>query len=162
MRIVLTDGSGVKWTTDLPPPFGNRDPQDCARRSFVGGVEGRHRSARELTEDRMSSKVWTPQLQLLTKVTKARLTARQAFMATMLGNVRQLLRDLPLDQPLIDHTDEEIIDLVKKVFREPSAKRASLLNRSIGRRKQKRTARIFDLSTGGGACLQKHGPKPSK
>ena len=110
----------------------------------------------------MSSKVWTPQLQLLTKVTKARLTARQAFMANMLGNVRQLLLDLPLDRPLIDHTDEEIIALVRKVFREPSAKRSSLLNRSIGRRKRKRTARIFDLSTGGGACFQKHRPKPSK
>jgi hypothetical protein len=109
----------------------------------------------------MSSKVWTPQLQLLTKVTKARLTARQAFMANMLGNVRQLLLDLPLDRPLIDHTDEEIIALVRKVFREGSAKRA-LLNRSIGRRKRKRTARIFDLSTGGGACFQKHRLKPSK
>ena len=110
----------------------------------------------------MSSKVWTPQLQLLTKVTKARLTARQALMANMLGNVRQLLRDLPLDHPLIDHTDEEIIALVRKVFREPSAKRGSLLNRSIGRRMRKRTARIFDLSTGGGACFQKHRLKPSK
>src|SRR5215469_2223630 len=89
------------------------------------------------TEDRMSSKVWTPQLQLLTKVTKARLTARQALMANMLGNVRQLLLDLPLDRPLIDHTDEEIIALVRKVFREPSAKQ--LLNRSIGRRKRNRT-----------------------
>ena len=85
----------------------------------------------------MSSKVWTPQLQLLTKVTKARLTARQAFMANMLGNVRQLLLDLPLDRPLIDHTDEEIIALVRKVFRERSAKQDPLLNR-IGRRKRKR------------------------
>jgi len=110
----------------------------------------------------MSSKVWTPQLQLLTRVTKARLTARQAFMANMLGNVRQLLRDLPLDHPLIDHTDEEIIALVRKVFREPNAKRGSLLNRSIGRRKRKRTARIFDLSIGGGACFQKHRLKRSK
>jgi hypothetical protein len=110
----------------------------------------------------MSSKVWTPQLQLLTKVTKARLTARQAFMANMLGNVRQLLRDLPLDRPLIDNTDEEIIALVRKVFRERNAKRGSLLNRSIGRRKRKPTARIFDLSIGGGACLQKHRLKPSK
>jgi len=110
----------------------------------------------------MSSKVWTPQLQLLTRVTKARLTARQAFMANMLGNVRQLLRDLPLDHPLIDNTDEEIIALVRKVFRERSAKRGSLLNRSIGRRKRKRTARIFDPSTGGGACLQKHRLKPPK
>ena len=110
----------------------------------------------------MSSKVWTPQLQLLTKVTKARLTSRQALMANMLGNVRQLLLDLPLDRPLIDHTDEEIIALVRKVFREPSAKRSSLLNRSIGRRKRKRTARIFDLSTGGAACFQKHRLKPSK
>ena len=97
-----------------------------------------HRAARELTEDRMSRKVWKAQLQLLTKVTKARLTARQAFMANMLGNVRQLLRDLPLDQPLIDHTDEEIIALVRKVFRKRRAKRDSLLNRSIGRRKRKR------------------------
>jgi hypothetical protein len=110
----------------------------------------------------MSRKVWTAQLQLLTKVTKARLTARQAFMANILGNVRQLLRDLPLDHPLIDHTDEEIIALVRKVFREDSAKRDPLLNRSFGRRKRKRTARIFDLSTGGGACLQKHRLKPSK
>src|SRR5215472_3944480 len=110
----------------------------------------------------MSRKVWKAQLQLLTKVTKARLTARQAFMANMLGNVRQLLRDLPLDRPLIDNTDEEIIALVRKVFQERSAKRGSLLNRSIGRRKRKRTARIFDLRTGGGACLQKHRLKPSK
>ena len=102
----------------------------------------------------MSRKVWKAQLQLLTKVTKARLTARQAFMANMLGNVRQLLRDLPLDHPLIDNTDEEIIALVRKVFRERSAKRGSLLNRSIGRRKRKRTARIFDLSTGGGRVFK--------
>jgi hypothetical protein len=87
----------------------------------------------------MSRKVWKAQLQLLTKVTKARLTARQAFMANMLGNVRQLLRDLPLDQPLIDHTDEEIIALVRKVFRERRAKRGS---RSIGRRKRKKRTLI--------------------
>jgi hypothetical protein len=52
--------------------------------------------------------------------------------------VRQLLRDLPLDRPLIEHTDEEIIALVRRMFREGSAKRDSLLNRSIGRRKRKR------------------------
>ncbi len=86
----------------------------------------------------MSKKAWKAQLELLVKVTKARLTTRQAFMANMLGNVRQLLRDLPLDQPLIEHTDEEIIALVRRLFREPSAKRDSLLNRSIGRRKRKR------------------------
>jgi hypothetical protein len=86
----------------------------------------------------MSNKAWKAQLELLTKVRKARLTARQAFMANMLGNVRQLLRDLPLDQPLIDHTDEEIIALVRKAFRERSAKRDSFLNRSTGRRKRKR------------------------
>jgi hypothetical protein len=68
----------------------------------------------------------------------ARLTARQAFMANMLGDVRQLLRDLPLDHPLIDNINEEIIALVRKVFRERSAKRGSLLNRSIARRKRKR------------------------
>ena len=79
----------------------------------------------------MSRKAGKTQLELLIKVTKARLPARQAFMANMLGNVRQLLRDLPLDRPLIEHTDEEI-------FREPRAKRDSLLNRSIGRRKRKR------------------------
>ena len=84
----------------------------------------------------MSRKAWKTQLELLIKVTKARLTARQAFMANMLGNVRQLLRDLPLDRPLIEHTDEEIIALVRKMFRE--RKRDSLLNRSIGRRKRKR------------------------
>jgi hypothetical protein len=86
----------------------------------------------------MSNKAWKAQLELLMKVRKARLTARQAFMANMLGNVRQLLRDLPLDQPLIDTTDEEIIALVRKAFRERSAKWDSLLNRSIGRRKRKR------------------------
>ena len=86
----------------------------------------------------MSRKAWKAQLELLVKVTKARLTTRQAFMANMLGNVRQLLRDLPLDKPLIDHTDEEIIALVKKMFRGRSAKRDSLLNRSIGRQKRKR------------------------
>ena len=90
----------------------------------------------------MSSKVWTPQLQLLTKVTKARLTARQAFIANMLGNVRQLLLDLPLDKPLIHHTDEEIIALVKRAFRERSAKRDSPLNRSMGRRKRKNRLRL--------------------
>lgn len=84
----------------------------------------------------MSRKAGKTQLELLIKVTKARLTARQAFMANMLGNVRQLLRDLPLDQPLIEHTDEEIIALVRRMFRE--RKRDSLLNRSIGRRKRKR------------------------
>ena len=86
----------------------------------------------------MSRKAGKTQLELLTKVTKARLTARQAFMANMLGNVRQLLRDLPLDRPLIEHTDEEIIALVRRMFRERSAKRDSLLNHSIGRRKRKR------------------------
>ena len=94
----------------------------------------------------MSRKVWKAQLQLLTKVTKARLTARQAFMANMLGNVRQLLRDLPLDRPLIDHTDEEIIALVRKVFRERRAKRDSRLNRSIGRRKRKKRTLISAIS----------------
>jgi len=84
----------------------------------------------------MSRKAGKTQLELLIKVTKARLPARQAFMANMLGNVRQLLRDLPLDRPLIEHTDEEIIALVRRMFR--SAKRDSLLNRSIGRRKRKR------------------------
>ncbi|MGB8587720.1 MAG: hypothetical protein WCD87_18995 [Pseudolabrys sp.] len=84
----------------------------------------------------MSRKAWKTQLELLIKVTKARLTAREAFMANMLGNVRQLLRDLPLDRPLIEHTDEEIIALVRRMFRE--RKRDSLLNRSIGRRKRKR------------------------
>jgi hypothetical protein len=86
----------------------------------------------------MSRKAAKTQLEFLIKVTKARLPARQAFMANMLGNVRQLLRDLPLDQPLIDTTDEEIIALVRKAFRERSAKWDSLLNRSIGRRKRKR------------------------
>jgi hypothetical protein len=84
----------------------------------------------------MSRKAGKTQLEFLTKVTKARLTARQAFIANMLGNVRQLLRDLPLDRPLIEHTDEEIIALVRRMFREGSAKRDSLLNRS-GRRKRK-------------------------
>ena len=82
----------------------------------------------------MSRKAGKTQLELLTKVTKARLPARQSFMANMLGNVRQLLRDLPLDRPLIEHTDEEIIALVRRMFRERSAKR----DRSIGRRKRKR------------------------
>jgi hypothetical protein len=82
----------------------------------------------------MSRKAGKTQLELLIKVTKARLPARQSFMANMLGNVRQLLRDLPLDRPLIEHTDEEIIALVRRMFRERSAKR----DRSIGRRKRKR------------------------
>jgi hypothetical protein len=43
-------------------------------------------------------------------------------MANMLGNVRQLLLDLPLDKPLINYTDEEIIALVRKAFRERSVK----------------------------------------
>ena len=86
----------------------------------------------------MSRKAWKTQLELLNKVTRARLTARQAFMANMLGNVRQLLRDLPLDRPLIEHTDEEIIALVRRMFRERGAKRDSLLNRSIGGQKRKR------------------------
>ena len=86
----------------------------------------------------MSNKAWQAQLELLVKVRKARLTARQAFMANMLGNVRQLLRDLPLDRPLIEHTDEEIIALVRRMFRGGNAKRDSLSNRSIGRRKRKR------------------------
>jgi hypothetical protein len=86
----------------------------------------------------MSRKAVKTELELLIKVAKARLPARQAFMANMLGNVRQLLRDLPLDQPLIEHTDEEIIALVRRMFRERSAKRDSLLNRSIGRRKRNR------------------------
>jgi len=85
----------------------------------------------------MSRKAGKTQLELLIKVAKARLPARQAFMATMLGNVRQLLRDLPLDRPLIEHTDEEIIALVRRMFRGGSAKRDSLSNRSIGRRKRK-------------------------
>ena len=80
----------------------------------------------------MSRKAWKTQLELLIKVTKARLTAREAFMANMLGNVRQLLRDLPLDQPLIEHTDEEIIALVRRMFRERSAKRDSLTAASGG------------------------------
>jgi hypothetical protein len=86
----------------------------------------------------VSRKAGKTQLELLIKVTKARLPARQTFLANMLGNVRQLLRDLPLDRPLIEYTDEEIIALVRRIFRERSAKRDSLLNRSIGRRKRKR------------------------
>jgi hypothetical protein len=86
----------------------------------------------------MSRKAGKTQLELLIKVTKARLPARQTFMANMLGNVRQLLRDLPLDRPLIEYTDEEIIALVRRIFRERSAKRDSRVNRSIGRRKRKR------------------------
>ena len=66
----------------------------------------------------MSRKAGKTELEFLNKVTKARLPARQAFMANILGNVRQLLRDLPLDRPLIEHTDEEIIALVRKMFRE--------------------------------------------
>jgi hypothetical protein len=85
----------------------------------------------------MGTKAWNAQLELLTKVRHARLPPRQAFIANMLGNVRQLLRDLPLDKPLINHTDEEIIALVRKSFRERSAKRDLLLKRSIGRRKRK-------------------------
>jgi hypothetical protein len=86
----------------------------------------------------MSRKAVKTQVEVLIKVTKARLPARQAFVANMLGNVRQLLRDLPLDRPLIEYSDEEIVALVRKMFRERSAKRDSLLNRSIGRRKRKR------------------------
>jgi hypothetical protein len=82
-------------------------------------------------------KEWKAQLELITKVRHARLPPRQAFMANMLGNVRQLLRDLPLDRPLIEYTDEEIIALVRRMFRETSAK-GSLSNRSIGGRKRKR------------------------
>jgi hypothetical protein len=85
----------------------------------------------------MGRKAWNAQLELLTKVRHDRLPPRQAFMANMLGNVRQLLLDLPLDKPLIDHTDEEIIALVKRAFREGSAKRASPLNRRIGTRKRR-------------------------
>ena len=86
----------------------------------------------------MGHKAWKAQMELLAKIGHDRLPPRQAFMANMLGNVRQLLRDLPLDKPLIDHTDEEIIALVRKAFRERSAERDSLLNRSTGRRKRKR------------------------
>jgi hypothetical protein len=86
----------------------------------------------------MSRKAVKTQVEFLIKVTKARLPARQAFVANMLGNVRQLLRDLPLDRPLIEYSDEEIVALVRRMFRERSAKRDSLLNRSIGRRKRKR------------------------
>ena len=85
----------------------------------------------------MSRKAGKTQLEFLIKVTKARLPARQAFVANMLGNVRQLLRDLPLDRPLIEHTDEEIIALVRRMFRERSANRDSPLKREIGRRKRK-------------------------
>jgi hypothetical protein len=86
----------------------------------------------------MSRKAVKTQVEFLIKVTKARLPARQAFVANMLGNVRQLLRDLPLDRPLIEYSDEEIVALVRTMFRERSPKRDSLLNRSIGRRKRKR------------------------
>ncbi len=86
----------------------------------------------------MSNKAWKAQIELLAKIGHDRLPPRQAFMANMLGNVRQLLRDLPLDKPLIDHSDEEIIALVRKAFRERSAKRGAPLNRSLGRRKWKR------------------------
>ena len=86
----------------------------------------------------MGRKAWNAQLELLTKVRHDRLPPRQAFMASMLGNVRQLLLDLPLDKPLIDHTDEEIIALVRKAFRKRSAKRDLLSNRSIRGRKRKR------------------------
>ena len=85
----------------------------------------------------MGRKAWNAQLELITKVRHARLPPRQAFMANMLGNVRQLLLDLPLDKPLIDHTNEEIIGLVKRSFRERSAKRDSSLKSSSGRRKGK-------------------------
>ena len=85
----------------------------------------------------MSRKAVKTQVEFLIKVTKAGLPARQAFVANMLGNVRQLLRDLPLDRPLIEYSDEEIVALVRKMFRERSAKRDSLLNRSIGSRKRK-------------------------
>jgi hypothetical protein len=84
----------------------------------------------------MGRKAWNAQLELLTKVRHARLPPRQAFMANMLGNVRQLLLDLPLDKPLIDHTSEDIIALVKRAFRERSAKPDSSLKRSIARRKR--------------------------
>ena len=105
----------------------------------VGASKGTdcHRAARELAEDCMSRKAGKSQLEFLIKVTKARLPARQAFVANMLGNVRQLLRDLPLDRPLIEYTDEEIIALVRRMFRATSAK-GSLSNRSIGGRKRKR------------------------
>ena len=86
----------------------------------------------------MSRKAGKTQLEFLIKVTKARLPARQAFVANMLGNVRQLLRDLPLARPLIEYSDEEIIGLVRKMFRERSAKPDPLLNRSIRTRKRKR------------------------
>ena len=81
-------------------------------------------------------------MELLAKIGHDRLPPRQAFMANMLGNVRQLLRDLPLDKPLIDHTDEEIIALVKRAFRERSAKRDLPLNRSIGGRRRKNRLRL--------------------
>ena len=87
----------------------------------------------------MGRKAWDAQLKLLTKVRHDRLPPRQAFMANMLGNVRQLLLDLPLDKPLINHTNEEIIALVRKAFRGRSAKRDSLSNPSIGRPKRKRS-----------------------
>ena len=85
----------------------------------------------------MSRKAGKSQLEFLIKVTKARLPARQAFVANMLGNVRQLLLDLPLKKPIIDHTNEEIIALVKRAFRERSANRDSPLKREIGKRKRK-------------------------
>ena len=86
----------------------------------------------------MGRKAWNAQLKLLTKVRHDRLPPRQAFMANMLGNVRQLLLDLPLDKPLIDHTEEEIIALVRKAFRKRSTKRDSLSNRGSRMRKRKR------------------------
>jgi hypothetical protein len=89
----------------------------------------------------MSRKAGKTQLELLTKVTKARLTARQAFMANMLGNVRQLLRDLPLDRPLIEHTDEEIIALVRRMFREGSAKSGGGSGSDDGRTEEAERAR---------------------
>ena len=80
----------------------------------------------------MSRKAVKTQLELLIKVTKARLPARQAFMANMLGNVRQLLRDLPLDRPLIEHTDEEIIALVRRMFRERSNQSSPCFPTALG------------------------------
>jgi len=82
----------------------------------------------------MGRKASTAQLELLTRVRHASLPPRQAFMATCWGTY-QLLLDLPLDKPLIDHTNEDIIALVKRAFR--SAKRALPLNRSVGSQKRK-------------------------
>ena len=85
----------------------------------------------------MGRKAWSAQLELITKVRHARLPPRQAFMANMLGNVRQLLLDLPLKKPIIDHTNEEIIALVKRAFRVRGANRDPRLNRNIEKRKRK-------------------------